>query len=375
MLLIAYAGITVNDVVYVVDTGRMKETQYDAAKKMATLVDTWTSKANGTQRKGRAGRVSEGQCFRLYTRHTYQHILPAQQLPEIHRSPLEQLCLQIKTLADQMGFARSDVFAASPLSSSSSSSAAVSSVEAAGLTAHMRTMKLTEDSKSDAPAVSAAATAAGAAGAAGGSAAGGSQGGKGAKKDKKDRKDKGAPANAVEPAAAVASAGESAPGSASVSGGASTSTSTSASASSNAAVSASDRDKSGRVSMIERVMMATIEPPPLGAVRAAISILTDIGALDEAEHLTSLGAHLSKMPVDVRIGKMLIYGAMFRCVTPVVAIAALFSNKSPFVAPLEVHVSVVLCLRLHLRLPLATVFAFAVTVLSLIPSRWRLLLS
>jgi ATP-dependent RNA helicase DHX57 len=87
--------------------------------------------------------------------------------------------------------------------------------------------------------------------------------------------------------------------------------------------------------MIERVLARTIEPPPSTAVRVAVEVLTDIGALDADEALTPLGAHLARMPVDCRIGKMLIFGAMFRCVTPVVAIAALMSNKSPFVAPLE----------------------------------------
>jgi hypothetical protein len=35
------------------------------------------------------------------------------------------------------------------------------------------------------------------------------------------------------------------------------------------------------------------------------------------------------------IGKMLIYGAMFACVTPLVSMAALLSSRSPFLAPMD----------------------------------------
>jgi HrpA-like RNA helicase len=64
---------------------------------MALLVETWVSKANATQRKGRAGRVSEGQCFRLCSRPKW-NTLPDHQLPEIRRTPLDHVCLQIKLL-------------------------------------------------------------------------------------------------------------------------------------------------------------------------------------------------------------------------------------------------------------------------------------
>ena len=39
--------------------------------------------------------------------------------------------------------------------------------------------------------------------------------------------------------------------------------------------------------------------------------------------------------VDARIGKMLIYGAMFQCLDPVLTIAAALSSRSPFVAPFD----------------------------------------
>lgn len=62
---------------------------------MESLEDTFVSQANALQRKGRAGRVASGVCFHLFTSHHYNHQLLKQQLPEIQRVPLEQLCLRL----------------------------------------------------------------------------------------------------------------------------------------------------------------------------------------------------------------------------------------------------------------------------------------
>lgn len=91
---IAETSVTIDDVVYVIDSGKMKEKRYDASKSMESLEDTWVSRANALQRKGRAGRVASGVCFHLFTSHCFQHQLTEQQLPEIQRVPLDQLCLR-----------------------------------------------------------------------------------------------------------------------------------------------------------------------------------------------------------------------------------------------------------------------------------------
>ncbi|XP_026182398.1 putative ATP-dependent RNA helicase DHX57 [Mastacembelus armatus] len=186
---IAETSVTIDDVVYVIDSGKMKEKRYDASKSMESLEDSWVSRANALQRKGRAGRVASGVCFHLFTSHCFQHQLAEQQLPEIQRVPLEQLCLRIKIL---------DVFAEQTL---------------------------------------------------------------------------------------------------------------------------------------ESVFSRLIEPPALGSLDAAKQRLQDLGALTADEKLTPLGYHLACLPVDVRIGKLMLFGAIFRCLDPALTIAASLAFKSPFVSP------------------------------------------
>ncbi|KAF6732859.1 putative ATP-dependent RNA helicase DHX57 [Oryzias melastigma] len=186
---IAETSVTIDDVVYVIDSGKMKEKRYDATKSMESLEDTWVSRANALQRKGRAGRVASGVCFHLFTSHCFRHLLAEQQLPEIQRVPLEQLCLRVKVL---------DVFA----------------------------------------------------------------------------------------------------------------------------------DQ-----LLESVFSRLIEPPAAESLDAAKHRLQDLGALTPEEMLTPLGYHLACLPVDVRIGKLMLFGAIFRCLDPALTIAASLAFKSPFVSP------------------------------------------
>ncbi|XP_034019242.1 putative ATP-dependent RNA helicase DHX57 isoform X2 [Thalassophryne amazonica] len=186
---IAETSVTIDDIVYVIDSGKMKEKRYDASKSMESLEDSWVSRANAQQRKGRAGRVASGVCFHLFTSHCFHHQLVEQQLPEIQRVPLEQLCLRIKIL---------DMFAEETL---------------------------------------------------------------------------------------------------------------------------------------ESVFSSLIEPPATGSLDAAKQRLQDLGALTADEKLTPLGYHLACLPVDVRIGKLMLFGAIFRCLDPALTIAASLAFKSPFVSP------------------------------------------
>lgn len=97
---VAETSITIEGVVYVIDSGRVKETQFDAANSMMHLVETWASRASCKQRRGRAGRTRPGKCFKLFTRETDENKMRAQQVPELLRTPLEQLCLTVKSMGE-----------------------------------------------------------------------------------------------------------------------------------------------------------------------------------------------------------------------------------------------------------------------------------
>lgn len=181
----AEASITINDVVFVVDCGKAKETTYDALNNTPCLLPSWISKASARQRRGRAGRVQPGECYHLYPRCVYDAFADYQ-LPELLRTPLNSLCLQIKSL---------------------------------------------------------------------------------------------------------------------------------------------------QIGSIAEFLSAALQPPEPLAVQNAIDFLKRIGALDENEHLTNLGKYLAMLPVDPKLGKMLIMGAIFRCFDPVLTIVAGLSVKDPFLLP------------------------------------------
>ena len=94
---VAETSITIEDVVAVIDTGKVKETRFDPMSKMTSLTETWASKAACRQRRGRAGRVREGVCFKMFTR-SMEAQMADTQVPEILRVPLEQVCLSVKSM-------------------------------------------------------------------------------------------------------------------------------------------------------------------------------------------------------------------------------------------------------------------------------------
>ncbi|XP_039498488.1 putative ATP-dependent RNA helicase DHX57 [Drosophila santomea] len=199
---IAETSVTIDDCVFVVDCGLMKEKCFDSNRNMESLDLVWVSRANAKQRKGRAGRVMPGVCIHLYTSYRYHHHILSQPVPEIQRVPLEQIVLRIKTLQT---FASRNTLS---------------------------------------------------------------------------------------------------------------------------------------------VLLETLEAPTEDSVLGALTRLRDVGALDAEDQLTPLGHHLAALPVDVRIGKLMLYGAIFQCLDSVLTIAACLSNKSPFVSPLNKRTEADKCKRM-----------------------------
>lgn len=94
---VAETSITIEDIVAVIDTGRVKETSFDPQNNMVKLAEVWASRAACKQRRGRAGRVRAGKCYKLYTRAAEAKMAERPE-PEIRRVPLEQLCLSVRAM-------------------------------------------------------------------------------------------------------------------------------------------------------------------------------------------------------------------------------------------------------------------------------------
>ncbi|KAJ3272875.1 hypothetical protein HDV01_005198 [Terramyces sp. JEL0728] len=183
---IAETSVTIDDVVFVVDTGRVKEMKL--VNSVLSLQELWASKAACKQRRGRAGRVQPGIVYKLYSSYYEKKYMAANSEPEILRLPLEQLCLQIKTMG---------------------------------------------------------------------------------------------------------------------------------------------------VKDVMEFLGKALSPPSKENIQSALDLLEKLGAFDENGELTALGKHISKIPADVKIAKMLIYGTIFNCVDPILTIAASLSGKSPFTSPID----------------------------------------
>ena len=85
-------SVTIDDVIYVVDGGKVKETHYDAEAGLTKLTEQWVTRAAAKQRRGRAGRTQPGICYKLYTRAQDKRMAPFP-IPEIKRVPLESIAL------------------------------------------------------------------------------------------------------------------------------------------------------------------------------------------------------------------------------------------------------------------------------------------
>ncbi|RZC33979.1 ATP-dependent RNA helicase DHX36, partial [Asbolus verrucosus] len=190
---IAETSITIDDVVFVIDCGKIKVSGFDAATNTETLAPQWVSLANASQRSGRAGRVKPGACFHLFSR-ARKMVLEQFQTPEILRKRLEDVILTAKVL--QLG-------------------------------------------------------------------------------------------------------------------------------------------------KIEPFFRELMDSPSPEAVSLALDLLKRLNALTDEEQLTPLGYHLAKLPMAPQIGKMILFGAIFNCLDPILSIAASLDFKDPFQLPVGLEKEVI----------------------------------
>ncbi|KAL9452417.1 hypothetical protein AB3S75_008247 [Citrus x aurantiifolia] len=95
---IAETSLTLEGIVYVVDSGFSKQRFYNPISDIENLVVAPISKASARQRAGRAGRVRPGKCYRLYTEEYFVKEMPAEGIPEMQRSNLVSCVIQLKAL-------------------------------------------------------------------------------------------------------------------------------------------------------------------------------------------------------------------------------------------------------------------------------------
>ncbi|TMS21083.1 ATP-dependent RNA helicase TDRD9 [Larimichthys crocea] len=102
---IAESSVTVPDVKYVIDFCLARRLICNEETNYQSLCLTWASKTSCNQRRGRAGRVSKGYCYRLVTKEFWKNEIPEHMIPEMLLAPLATIMLKVKLL--DMGDPRS----------------------------------------------------------------------------------------------------------------------------------------------------------------------------------------------------------------------------------------------------------------------------
>src|SRR5512134_2545004 len=78
-----------------------------------------------------------------------------------------------------------------------------------------------------------------------------------------------------------------------------------------------------------------VEPPPGRAIADGYQLLAELNAVDERNALTATGRELAKLPLDPRIGRMLIAARDQQCLSEMLVIASALSVQDPRERPLE----------------------------------------
>lgn len=95
---IAETSVTIDDIVFVIDSGRVKHRIMDHSTVLYRI--DLISKSSARQRMGRAGRTKAGVCYRMYSGDTYESLVQGN-TPQILIEPLDSNLLQLKSMGVQ----------------------------------------------------------------------------------------------------------------------------------------------------------------------------------------------------------------------------------------------------------------------------------
>jgi len=98
---VAESSLTIDGIIYVIDTGLELNVIYDASRKINVMNTSFITKAQMSQRKGRAGRTQNGFCYHLYTKEEMEKAIEYPD-PEIKLIDLKNLCLSLLILGDDL---------------------------------------------------------------------------------------------------------------------------------------------------------------------------------------------------------------------------------------------------------------------------------
>ncbi len=136
---IAETSLTIPDIRVVVDAGRARRARFDPGSGMSRLVTERVSRAEAEQRRGRAGRVAPGICYRLWAR-AEEGALPAFAPPEIATADLAGLALELAVWGSDDGLAFLTPPPAGALAEARALLADLGALERGRITGHGRAM-------------------------------------------------------------------------------------------------------------------------------------------------------------------------------------------------------------------------------------------
>lgn len=98
---IAESSLTIDGIIYVIDSGLELINMYNSNKLIEELKQQFITKAQMIQRKGRAGRTTNGYCYHLYTKEIFDNAIDFPK-PEILKLDLKNICIMFMDIENKI---------------------------------------------------------------------------------------------------------------------------------------------------------------------------------------------------------------------------------------------------------------------------------